>query len=182
MATLHYSVSRMLLYHFTAGENLRAIATEGLTIGDVPTDLARMKGRIGIWLTTSESPDGHGLSESAVDKKRFRLKVDVPDTPLLVRWSEWSLKNVTQLTRERLHSLAADGDANTEWWVCFGWIRPEQILSVLDMRTGDVVEKWGSSWAESESREGVPFRRRDAWHRRLLKDVKRELVARQLPR
>lgn len=169
----------MLLYHFTAGENLRAIASEGLTVGDVPTDLVRMKGRIGIWLTTSQNPVGHGLSESTIDKKRFRMEVEVPDTPLLVRWSEWSLKNVTPLTRERLHSPAADGEANSEWWVCFGWIRPQQILSVVDTQTGTVVDDWESSWPANDSREAISFRRRDAWHRRLLKDVKRELAARQ---
>lgn len=131
----------MLLYHFTAGENLRAIATEGLTIGDVPTDLDRMKGRIGVWLTTSESPDGHGLSESAVNKKRFRLRVDVPDTPLLVRWSEWSLKNVTPLTRERLQSLAADGTRTRNGGFVLGGFAPKKsFLSSIC-----VPAKWSRS-------------------------------------
>lgn len=163
----------MLLYHYTAGENLRGIAKEGLTVGDVPTDLSKSRGRIGVWFTTSEDANGHGLDGSRVNKKRFRLAVEVPESPLLVRWSEWASSNVTASTRKRLDD-AIDGESRSgDWWICFGWVRPEQIDHVFDMTTGQQVPEWHQAWPESNSRTGIPFRKRDAWQRRLVKDVKR---------
>lgn len=74
----------MLLYHFTSLYHLRGISQYGLTVGDVPTDIERFKGRIGIWLTSSPTPDGHGLEGSFTNKKQFRLLVDVPEDEALV--------------------------------------------------------------------------------------------------
>ncbi len=37
----------MLLYHFTSLYHLRGISQYGLTVGDIPTDIDRFKGRIG---------------------------------------------------------------------------------------------------------------------------------------
>ena len=163
----------MLLYHYTAGENLRGIAKEGLTVGDVPTDLARFKGRIGVWFTTSVSANGHGLDGSSVNKKRFRVAVEFPETPLLVRWAEWSTTNVTAFTRKQLDAAIGDDSGSNEWWVYFGWVRPEQIDHVFDMTTGREMPDWHYAWPESTSRPGIPFRQRDKWQRRMLKEVKR---------
>lgn len=166
----------MLLYHFTAGENLRGIAKEGLTVGDVPTDLVKFKGRIGVWFTTSMNAEGHGLDGSQLDKKRFRLAVEIPETPLLVNWPEWAMNNVTAFTRKQLDA-AIDGQSGSDsWWVCFGWVRPEQIKNVFDMTTGEEVLDWHLAWPENNSRSGIPFRQRDAWQRRMLKDVKRAVA------
>lgn len=168
--------SNMLLYHYTAGENLRGIAKEGLTVGDVPTDLTKFKGRIGVWFTTSTSAEGHGLDGSRWDKKRFRIAVEVPETPLLVRWNDWAATNVTPATRKQLDA-AIDGESGTaDWWICFGWVRPEQIDHVVDMAAGEELPYWQTGWPEGKSRPGIPFRQRDAWQRRMLKEIKRELA------
>jgi hypothetical protein len=65
----------MILYHFTSGYHLYGIGRHGLTVGDVPTDLRRNRGRIGIWFTSSPTATGHGLETSSVDKGRYRLEV-----------------------------------------------------------------------------------------------------------
>jgi hypothetical protein len=78
----------MKLYHFTSDRHLRGIALHGLTVGDVPTDLAAFKGRCGVWLTSDTTTRGHGLEGSAADKSRFRLTVEVPDNGLLVKWTD----------------------------------------------------------------------------------------------
>jgi hypothetical protein len=74
----------MILYHFTSARHLRPISRYGLTVGDVPTDLDRWRGRIGVWLTSSSVPYGHGLEGSTGEKGAYRLSVSVADdSPLL---------------------------------------------------------------------------------------------------
>ena len=51
----------MELYHFTALDYLPAIAREGLTTGEVPVSATDLQN--GVWLTTQQSPNGHGLSD-----------------------------------------------------------------------------------------------------------------------
>ncbi|MEQ9634828.1 MAG: hypothetical protein RLW68_01955 [Devosia marina] len=165
----------MRLYHYTAGENLRGIFKEGLTAGDVPTDLKKFRGRIGVWFTTSTSAEGHGLDSGRLDKKRFRIAVDVPVSPLLVRWSEWAPKNVTAFTQIQLEMVTDRDSDYGDWWICFGWVRTEQIDHVVDMATGAVLPDWQHAWPEATSLPGIPIRQREAWHRRMLKEVKREL-------
>lgn len=98
----------MKLYHFTSGNALRGIARHGLTVGDVPTNIRKLSGRIGVWLTSSDDPNGHGVGSGQIDKKRVRLTVDVPDKPARVHWLEWSKENVTEETRDL--AMGADGD------------------------------------------------------------------------
>jgi hypothetical protein len=166
----------MILYHYTAGGNLRGIAKEGLTVGDVPTDIQRWKGRVGVWLTSSINPNGHGLVGSANDKKRFRIEVDVDDaSPVLCRWDEWSLRNVTPETRRILSKTAAqDGDADfsSTWWLYFGWIKPDRLIRVIDTMTGEAVEGWSTIWPEGDSVPAVSFRRKEAWQKNLLRAVR----------
>jgi len=83
----------MILFHFTSRFHLRGIAKHGLTVGDVP--ISRRAGRVGVWFTGIDAPDGHGLSQSVVDKTRFRLSVDIDDDDRkLVYWLDWAPKNV----------------------------------------------------------------------------------------
>ncbi len=92
----------MQLYHFTSIYHLRGIAKYGLTVGDVPTDMDAVKGIVGVWLTTSPTPEGHGLSGSKADKTRFRLTVDVPEDRLLHKWTAWARSNVPARTLQML--------------------------------------------------------------------------------
>lgn len=163
----------MRLYHFTAGPRLRGIAQHGLTVGDVPTDIARNEGRIGVWFTSSQSPDGHGLGGSALEKARFRLTVDVPENANLHRWTGWAEQNVTMQTRVGLRG--ADGDADASWYVYFGWIAPERIVQVHDMKDGAIVANWDTVWPEDQSLRGVSYESRFKWQDRMLRDVKRAL-------
>jgi hypothetical protein len=126
----------MILFHYTSGNALRPIAKHGLglTVGDVPTDIKRGRGVIGVWLTTHETPLGHGLEGSVKDKLRFRLSVDIEDSdPALHRWTEWATANVTPETLEILHGVASGFES---WFVYFGWIKQERIAEVTDTATG----------------------------------------------
>jgi hypothetical protein len=101
----------MKLYHFTSARHLRAIGLHGLTVGDVPTDLALNLGRCWVWLTSEENPEGHGLEGSKANKSQFRLTVDVPDNELLVRWIDWAAKHVRPDTLRGLHGKADIGQS-----------------------------------------------------------------------
>ncbi|TIU00970.1 MAG: hypothetical protein E5W55_01585 [Mesorhizobium sp.] len=68
-------------YHYTSADALYGIGLHGLTVGDVPTDIRKGKGVIGVWLTTSEQPQGHGLDHSGRHKLRYRLSIDFPKMP-----------------------------------------------------------------------------------------------------
>ena len=83
----------------------RGIARYGLTVGDVPTDLAAFQGRCGVWLTSDMTARGHGLERSAHDKSQFRLTVAAPDNRLLVRWVDWAPAPANMRTADDLASL-----------------------------------------------------------------------------
>ncbi len=137
----------MILYHFTAGEYLRGIAECGLTVGDVPTNFKGLKSKVGVWLTTSEIAEGHGLDGSALQKKRFRLKVDVPEDKNLVRWVDWAHDNVTKQTREGLKG--AGGGQSSTWLIYFGKIDPARIIEVVNTISGSLVDDWRTCWPEN---------------------------------
>lgn len=159
----------MRLYHFTSVRHLRGIALYGLTVGDVPTDLAAFKGRCGVWLTSDMTARGHGLEGSADDKSQFRLTVEAPDNALLVRWVDWAPKNVRPETISRLHAIAPS--FNT-WYVYFGIIKPSAIVECMDMENGKVVESWADREPSPSDVPPVPPWRRDAWQKKLLRDVR----------
>jgi hypothetical protein len=162
----------MKLYHFTSARNLYGIGLYGLTVGDVPTDIKRERGRIGVWLTANDAPDGHGLDGGAADKSRFRLTVNVPEHPLLVPWVDWATHNATPETVRALHATAT---SFATWYIYFGVVPRAQIEECVDMQSGLVVEDWGAKRSEQDM-EPVPPWRRHAWHKKLLKAVRRELT------
>lgn len=168
----------MRLYHFTGAEMLRGIAKCGLTVGDVPTDLRTMSGRIGVWFSDISEADGHGLEQSAVNKKRMRLTVDLPpDLPALVRWRSWAPANVSADTIAALEK--AGGEAAESWWIFFGWVKPEWVVAVHDMEGGQQMLEWQTAFPEETSRAGIPYWRRETWQKKMLKDVRRVQQARQ---
>jgi hypothetical protein len=161
----------MILYHFTSSRNLHGIARYGLTVGDVPSDIERHRGRVGVWLTSAETAGGHGLEGSAHNKKEYRLTVEVPDdAPQLVKWSDWLHGNVTDHSVERLHTTAPGHES---WYIFFGVIPPDSVRSCTATATGAELLDWGE--AKPWSAPGTPAWRRDAWQRQLLKRVKRTL-------
>lgn len=163
------------LYHFTAGDYLRAISQHGLTVGDVPTDIWAHKGKIGVWFTSSDKPTGHGLRQHcAVIKTRFRLTVDVPDDKL-IKWTDWSAVNVTSETRAALRG--ADGAGEDSWYVYFGRVEPARVTEVFDLSTGAVVPDWGTFWPEFGSLPGVSYEKRFRWQKRLMSNVRRAIQA-----
>lgn len=165
----------MILYHFTSPGHLRGIAIYGLTVGDVPTDRKRQRGRIGVWLTSSESPGGHGLHGSGVDKTSYRLSVSVDEgSPSLHRWLDWVHGNVTTDTIDALHKAAAqtEGDGPSTWFVYFGVLPPESIVDCVSVRTGESIKNWASITSPEMDIKPVPPWRREAWQRKMLKQVR----------
>ncbi len=159
----------MRLYHFTSLRHLYGIALYGLTVGDVPTDLASYRGRCGVWLTSSSDPKGHGLDGGpTADKSRFRLTVNAPNNPLLVKWVEWGATHATLETIRALHEVGSDFGS---WYVYFGVIDPTAIIECVDMQTGRAVEDWRNRSPSPLDMPPVPPSRRSAWHKKLLKKV-----------
>lgn len=162
------------LYHFTSAGHLRPIGAHGLTVGDVPTDSRRWRGRVGVWLTSDPEPDGHGLDGSSADKKRHRLTVELPDSdPLLRSWPDWSRRHVTKETREALHGTAPGFES---WFVYFGHIEPAAIVECTDMQTGEAVPDWFDRFPPVYDVKPVPFARRQKWHKSLMKRLQRHLA------
>lgn len=162
----------MILYHFMSRHHLLGIAKFGLTVGDVPTDFKR--GRVGVWLTNSPTPDEHGLGGSRSDKTRFRLSVTIADdAPMLHKWTVWSKSNCNPAMLAGLHEAAKNFES---WFVYFGVIEPTAITACHDMQTGEAVPDWKSLPEMPSDTPGVPKWRRQAWHANLLKKVKRELI------
>lgn len=164
----------MRLYHYTAGEYLRGIAKHGLTVGAVSTDHTLDNCIVGVWLTSSESPLGHGFDVmNNHSKRQFRISADVPTSDgKLVKWSEWAKKNLSPLAAWHLKQIAAsvDGvDASDTWFVYFGWIKPESIVGVTDTGTETEVPDWPTHWPDALSEKGVPYWRREAWLRKSIK-------------
>jgi hypothetical protein len=164
----------MRLYHFTSRRHLRGISQHGLTVGDVPTDLSRDRGRYGVWLTTSPKPNGHGLEGGACDKKAIRLTIVIEDdAPLLFRWTEWAAKHAT---RETIEGLRSHGEKDENWWVYFGVLPPASIVECVDLHTGADVVEWPNIPQMPFDLPGVPTWRREAWHKGLLKRVRSVLA------
>lgn len=163
----------MILYHFTSYRHLRAIAQFGLTVGDVPTDIVRNKGHCGVWLTTSAAFEGHGLTGSKHDKRQYRLTVDVPETGELVKWTDWAKRNATPTTIAALHGTAPGFET---WYVFFGVLPRPTILQCCHMFAAETAV------ADWDKREPTPFDvepvapdHRARWHKRLLKQMAREI-------
>jgi hypothetical protein len=163
----------MKLYHFTSVRHLRAISLHGLTVGDVPTDLALNRGRCGVWLTSDDSPKGHGLEGSAANKSQFRLTVDVPDNELLVRWIDWAAEYATPVTVRGLHSTASGFNS---WYVYFGVIDRKAIIDCVDMQTGSEVRDWADRPPSPLDVKPVPPWRRGAWHKKVIRNVAKAVV------
>lgn len=169
------------LYHFTSPKHLAAIAQCGLTVGDVPTDLERGRGLIGVWFTESSEPTGHGLPGGRTDKKRFRLAVEFAyGAPLLHKWSEWAPRNVTAATIDSLHRAAADEagsepDAWRSWFIYLGVIPLERIVECADLEAGEPLKDWHTAALAFASPDvpPVPPWRRAAWQRHMLKNVRK---------
>lgn len=161
----------MLLYHYTSPAHLRGIDRHGLTIGDVVTDFGNFEGLVGVWLTSSQSPTGHGLGGSPLDKTKIRLTVDVSEDGKLVRWADWAPMHISLDTARRL--IAAGGQSADSWYIYFGHIPRNRILSAESVEDGKPILDLAGHWPEEKSVRAVPFEARYVWHNRLLRDVKR---------
>ncbi|WP_018044885.1 hypothetical protein [Methylobacterium sp. 88A] len=164
----------MTFYHYTASRHLRPIAQHGLTIGDVPTDLRRDKGRVGVWLTTSPENTGHGLAVQGPEQKRYRLTLDLEPNAQVVRWSDWAPRNSTIETINNLKICAGRDGASQwrTWFLCFGIIPPSAIAVCHDMHTGEEVPDWQDAFPVRDDFPGIAMHRRAEWHWQVLRDFK----------
>jgi hypothetical protein len=165
----------VILYHYSAGEYLHAIAKHGLTVGDVPTGIWAGKGEIGVWLSSSDDGAGNCMETPAVDKRRFRFTVELErEDRSLVKWSDWAPSHVTSETIEILTNPTI-GAKPENWWIYFGWIKPAHILAIHDMQSD--VECSEEVWT-GDQLPAVPFWNRRRWQKAMLKKVHRALAAR----
>jgi hypothetical protein len=112
----------VILYHYSAGEYLNAIAKHGLSGGDVPTNIMAGLGKIGVWLSSADHPGGNFLGGSAIDISRSRFAVEVtPEDPCLAKWTDWRGRNVRA---QMIEFLERSSDAMPQnGWLYFGWIK-----------------------------------------------------------
>ena len=158
----------MILNHFTCTEHLPSILADGLNRGDVPT--SRSTGENGVWFTTNETPQGHGLRDGVErqatpkelaamglpadapvfwpNKHAVKIKVMIPSRDrLLVPWWKWGRKHCEPAFFDTLNKI---GPEYKTWFIYFGTVSPDQFLSVENKvggqwvscaeRAGDVVE------------------------------------------
>jgi hypothetical protein len=78
--------------------------------------------------------------------------------------------------RSVLHAAAARFDTARfdTWYVYFGVIDPAKIAECVDMDTGLAVEGWRDT---PEGRKPVPPERRHLWHKKLMKELRRQMAA-----
>ena len=170
----------MIFYHFTSGSHLRGIARFGLTVGDVPLDISTQHARVGVWLTSALTGNGHGLESSAVDKTQYRLSVEVDaGSPLFVKWTEWAPGKVTTKTIRALHRAADNhgGEGPESWYIYFGVLPVAAIRQCFDTRSESEVPNWRAISSPGLELKGVPAWRREAWLRQLNKKIERSLEA-----
>jgi len=147
----------MILYHFTDIDSLPSILHEGLRFGNLNTARASSCEAGVTWLTTMDTPKGHGLTFGEPvtleerrnhwaryrqhaptsfthwpDKSRVRIKVVIPSTDRrLVQWARWR----GRLAGDGALDLAHLGDAtrlsSRSWYLYFGLIEPRRFAEVL---------------------------------------------------
>ncbi|MGR9143940.1 hypothetical protein ACU8MP_16460 [Rhizobium leguminosarum] len=158
------------LYHHISAVHLHGIHKHGLTVGDV-TDFERFEGQIAVWLTDSINPEGHGLSGRGVDKKEFRLTVEVDELDdRLWKYGNWADENLDIKTQMRIHLV--DGWNCCSWYLLFGWVPPARIVEVVSMKTGRPVENRGEYCPLSMSARPASYEGRFAWQRQMVRDVR----------
>lgn len=147
----------MILYHFTDIESLEPILRDGLMLGNLNTSRESTAQPGVTWLTTMDTPKGHGLSFGEPvtdyermcyrsrygcdmpanfthwpDKSRVRIKVMILSSDRnLAHWIRWHGKR----TEDHFLDLAKIADATRKssrsWYLYFGTITPDRFIEVL---------------------------------------------------
>ncbi|MER9104432.1 hypothetical protein NKH95_10820 [Mesorhizobium sp. M0848] len=168
-------MQNMTFYHFTSAESLLGIGRHGLTVGDVPTDIAKMRGLVGVWLTSSPLSDNHGLGKQ-YDKRRYRLTVELPvGLPTLHKWTEWSKQYVTPQTITGLQDTASAWDT---WYIVLGVVPADGVIACIDVQSGETIHNWREIKLPGSEKRIVPPWRREAWQKRMFKQVSKALAMR----
>ena len=139
------------LYHFTCEIHLPSIMQEGLTRGDVPTSYDG--GFNAPWLTSDSSWMGNtgwagsGLRNGTeIDKNKFRLTVQVPDSDTNLRhWPKLAKElEVDELWYAALHDASGEGSDNH--YVYRGVI-PRSWITKVDSRSSMKIPEKGAGKA-----------------------------------
>jgi hypothetical protein len=155
----------MILYHFTCVEYLPSIMANGLNRGDVPFD-PNLPGRNGVWLTTGDTPVGHGLGQKGgsiltdperayfsringhaippgarfPNKHAVRIKAMIPSSDRrLVPWWKWGRKHCQPDFFDALNAAAPNWRSAYIYW---GVITPERFSEVsgqVGARPGNIA-------------------------------------------
>jgi hypothetical protein len=142
-------------YHYTSSERLASIAEWGLWKGEVP--VAPDKLLNAVWLTTDDSPDGHGLGEPRSltreekarkglpaeadvrwpNKREARLALRISSADRrLERWSRFASRAVSPAWRAALEKAGGGQSKANSWYLYWGAVPPEWIVEAIDLRTG----------------------------------------------
>ena len=159
--------SAMRLYHFTSRRHLRGIAQHGLTVGDVPTDIQRNRGCVGVWFTERDTPENLGLKGASALKSAIRLTVELPASPLLHRsvvgrLAMPRLKRGGFFTKPRRQAIRGGSILASSG--------RRSIVACDDLVNGGTLDLVGIEERDDDLPGVAPWRR-SAWHKKLLREV-----------
>jgi hypothetical protein len=105
----------VIFYHYTAIEYLESILRDGLNKGEIPITPRKEDCLNGVWLTTSKSASGHGLSDGEELSEELRRLTSAP------KGAHWHDKRAVRITvkmpKEKLKHWPAYGKKRLEpWW------------------------------------------------------------------
>jgi hypothetical protein len=128
-------------YHFTRAITLPSVARDGLDNGSVfvtPFHYVR-----GVWLTTSRSPEGHGLENANMGcKKEVRIEIGLEESDAkLERYLDWAKR--VGLDRRWMNLLLSKRRLSPEtWWVYFGVIGTGAFREIRNMTSNAPLQRW----------------------------------------
>lgn len=147
----------MILYHFTDIDSLLPIMQQGLCLAHLNDRRASGLTHGATWLTTMDSPHGHGLTFGEPvtdferqcifsrhqktmpasftrwpDKSRVRIKVVIPSRDRnLVQWTRWNGRLAVKDEMDISKLGGATRLSSRSWFIYFGVIEPTSFAEVL---------------------------------------------------
>lgn len=140
-----------ILYHYTSLENAKKIITSGY-IKKTPSNLIRPRNLqiIGdawadpatdnyfpvVWMTSSTSPEGHGLEVTIYRDIKKRVRISIPMKPYYTKWYNWSKQhNMDPIVRKQL----TRGFNWQSWYVSDLEIPLKNVSEILDLETNTPI-------------------------------------------
>jgi uncharacterized protein YdhG (YjbR/CyaY superfamily) len=132
------------LYHYTNLFSINHIFRSGnLSLTASNHDLANPDLYPVVWLTSSPSPENHGLvfdKQMPDDLIKNRIRITLRYKPTFKQWDKWSnSKGIDQDLKKALIQAAHAEETYKTWYISEREISVRDILKVEDLKTGEVL-------------------------------------------